>query len=86
MQKSAWLIPLLILTTLNCAAQDSVWVRLRPKYDKAGKVHRFFFGENYRREWADSTYLPVIDLAKVQGGLTPEKLGGGHQTVYISIF
>lgn len=85
MQKSAWLIPLLILTTLNCAAQDSVWVRLRPKYDKAGKVHRFFFGENYRREWADSTYLPVIDLAKVQGGLTPEKLGGGHQTVSLRL-
>jgi hypothetical protein len=85
MLKSALLLSFIISFMLPCMAQDSVWVRLRPKYDKVGGIHRVFFGENYRREWSDSTYLPIIDISTIHGGLKPEKLGGGHQTVSLRL-
>lgn len=66
-------------------AQDSAWVQIRPKYDKVSGLHRFLFGENYRKEWSDSTYLPIIDLSKIEGGLKPIRLGGGHQTVSLRL-
>lgn len=81
MLKRALLFGFIIGFILPCMGQDSVWVRIRPKYNKVNGIHRVFFGNNYRREWADSTYLPVIDLSKIHGGLKPDKLGGGHQTV-----
>jgi hypothetical protein len=59
---------------------DSVMVQVHPSYDKPGKLHRLFFGENYRKEWASPVMLPVIRLSKVEGGLTPLKRGGGMQS------
>jgi hypothetical protein len=60
--------------------EDSVVVRLHPEYDQVGKFHRLMFGENYRKEWAAPTKLPVIKLSTISGGLTPSKIGGGFQT------
>jgi hypothetical protein len=49
-------------------------------FDAVGKWHRFFFGENYRKEWSAVTKLPVIHLSTFRGGLAIVKEGGGNQT------
>jgi hypothetical protein len=59
---------------------DSVVIKLHPEYDQVSKVHRTLFGENYRKEWAASTKLPVIKISSIHGGLRPLKMGGGFQT------
>ena len=67
-------------TAYAAVKADSVVVRVHPAYDKVSGVHRFFFGENYRKEWSAPAKLPVIRISQTEGGLTPEKRGGGHQT------
>ncbi|NOG46820.1 MAG: BamA/TamA family outer membrane protein [Calditrichaeota bacterium] len=46
----------------------------------AGPVFRIFFGDHWRELWTTSIRVPVIDLQKFAGGLTPIKTGGGFQT------
>ena len=65
--------------------QDSVIVKVHAQYDKFGKGHRFFFGENYRKEWGLSVKLPVFRISEMKGGLTPERQGGGMQTTSIRL-
>ena len=60
--------------------QDSIAIKVYPKYDSVSKIHRFFFGENYRKEYAMETKVPVIRLSKIKGGLIPLKRGGGFQS------
>jgi hypothetical protein len=57
---------------------DSAVVKAHPSYDSVTHIHRKLFGENYRKEWAAPTKLPVIRLS--EKGLIPLQLGGGHQT------
>jgi len=59
---------------------DSVVIQAHPSYNKKGRFHRFFFGENYRKEWALPTKVPVIHLSVAHGGLKPLQLGGGMQS------
>jgi hypothetical protein len=59
---------------------DSVSGSVHAAFDKVSKLHRVFFGENYRKEWAAVENLPVIRLSEFKGGLTPLKRGGGNQT------
>ena len=59
---------------------DSVWVQANAGFNQVSKVHRWLFGENYRKEWAAKTFLPVIRLSDAKGGLTPIQRGGGHQS------
>ncbi len=40
----------------------------------------FWMGANYRKEWNTPVTVPVINLSKEAGGLTPIKRGGGKQT------
>ncbi len=40
----------------------------------------FWWGKHYRREWATEVRFPVLNMDTAKGGLTPDKLGGGHQT------
>jgi hypothetical protein len=49
-------------------------------FDGVSKWHRFFFGENYRKEWSATTKLPVIHLSSFRGGLITIREGGGNQT------
>jgi hypothetical protein len=58
----------------------SVMRSIHPKYDLTGKFHRKLFGENYRKEWAVPTRLPLIRISTFQGGLTPLQRGGGMQS------
>jgi len=47
----------------------------------AGKLRRLFAGDLNRQLWGLPVRLPVVDLDKVGGGLTPTELIGGKQTV-----
>ena len=49
----------------------------------AGRVHRFVLGGGYRDLWESEIDLPVLDLAKEGGGLTPTGRFGGLQTAVI---
>jgi hypothetical protein len=59
---------------------DSTVVTLLSSYDSVGKVHRLIFGENYRKEYAYKTKLPIIRLSQVNGGLVATQRGGGNQS------
>ena len=64
---------------------DSVTIRANAAFDEVGKLHRRLFGENYRKEWAAETRVPVIRISEFAGGLTPLKLGGGMQTTSLRL-
>ena len=59
---------------------DSLAGIAHKEFDEVSKLHKIFFGENYRREWSAATELPVIHLSEFQGGLVVVKAGGGKQT------
>ncbi len=58
---------------------DSVLVAPGAQY-AAGSLHQFFFGASYRDLWKTPIRVPVLDLARFAGGLTPVKESGGKQT------
>jgi len=62
------------------AFSDSTIISVHASYDKGNSFHRWLFGENFRKEWAVKVKLPLIDVTKVEGGLSPLKFGGGMET------
>ncbi|MFL5312199.1 MAG: hypothetical protein ACJ79H_17335 [Myxococcales bacterium] len=46
----------------------------------AGWLYRFFFGAHWRDAWTTPIEVPVLDLETFDGGLKPERLGGGLET------
>jgi hypothetical protein len=58
---------------------DSIVIAANPQL-KGNGLKNLFMGKNYRKEWTTPVKVQVLDLAKEQGGLTPEKQGGGKQT------
>jgi hypothetical protein len=64
---------------------DSVIVKVHPSYNNVTGIHRWLFGENYRKEWAADTKLPVFRISELHGGLTPERQGGGFQTTSLRL-
>jgi hypothetical protein len=59
--------------------KDSVTVAANVKM-RGNALKRFLMGRNYRAEWTTPLTVPVLDLAKEQGGLKPKRQGGGKQT------
>lgn len=59
---------------------DSISIKVHPEYDSVGRVHRFLFGENYRKDYAMDTKFPVLRISELKGGLKPTQLGGGNQS------
>lgn len=59
---------------------DSITVAISPVYDSVSAIHRFWFGESYRKLWAAPVKLKVFYLNREKGGLTIEQRGGGLQT------
>lgn len=64
---------------------DSLITQVRPVYDSVSKLHRKLFGENYRKEWAIPTKLPVLRISELHGGLTPLQRGGGMQSISLRL-
>lgn len=58
---------------------ETLTVVPEPSLDR-GTFHRKLFGEGYRELWTAPLALPVFDLDKLGGGLTPVEEGGGMQT------
>lgn len=67
-------------TPYTFASQGAVRVAANPDY-ATGAFGRLFLGEHYRDVWAMPIEVPIIDLERTAGGLTPLKKGGGLQTV-----
>ena len=59
---------------------ESVTVVAGPEYRATG-FRRWFAGSRYRDLWLTPIRVPVLDLTRFAGGLTPLKHGGGSQTV-----
>ncbi|WP_231426127.1 BamA/TamA family outer membrane protein [Pedobacter sp. Leaf250] len=59
---------------------DSIFVKIKPEYDSVGRFHRYVFGENYRKEYAERTKVPVLHVSKMMGGLKATQRGGGNQS------
>lgn len=74
------LFSILLMVNWLAKAQDSVEVKIYPRYDSVGKFHRFLFGENYRKEYALPVKVPVIRISVIKGGLSPTQRGGGNQS------
>ncbi|MDX1529908.1 MAG: BamA/TamA family outer membrane protein [Rhodothermales bacterium] len=60
---------------------DSTRVVVADPERAAGPLKRFFFGSGYRDVWTTPVEVPVLDLGRDFGGLTPVKRGGGFQTI-----
>ena len=60
-----------------------VRVAASQRYDK-GRVHEFIFGGGYRDLWKAQIELPLLDLAKEGGGLSPVGRFGGLQTAVLA--
>jgi len=63
----------------DSASQGQVLQAAGPRY-RAGGLHRFLFGREYRSLWSTPVSLPVLDLRTYAGGLKPVSKGGGQQT------
>ena len=50
-----------------------------PQYAASG-WKEFWWGEHYRREWTTPVPFPFLNISSIDGGLTPLKVGGGHES------
>lgn len=72
--------PVAVPNRVLATGADSVRTTLGKTYP-ASATHRFFFGDLNRHLWDIPLVLPVLDLARVGGGLEPVELTGGKQTI-----
>jgi len=85
-RRSSQVFTFLLATAVPAAqvpaqAIDSATARVRPgAHYAAGSLHRWLFGRDYRDLWTAELEVPVLDLGRVAGGLTPTTAGGGFQT------
>ncbi|HET6463171.1 MAG TPA: hypothetical protein VFH33_05155, partial [Candidatus Krumholzibacteria bacterium] len=52
---------------------------------RAGAVHRFLLGSDYRDLWTTPVTVPVLDMRSFAGGLTPVRRVGGQQTLGLAL-
>src|SRR5205807_2424841 len=76
----------LLLGCLVCAGATAASEPLRtvtmapnPGYG-AGWFHNFFLGEHWRDSWTTQIEVPLLDLDTFDGGLRPDRRGGGTET------
>ncbi|GGK80208.1 hypothetical protein GCM10011405_29980 [Rufibacter glacialis] len=50
------------------------------KHYLRSSFHRFWWGEHYRKVWAEPVQVPFLWISKFQGGVEPLKQGGSFQT------
>lgn len=63
---------------------DSILVAANPKL-RGSLFKHLFLGKNYRKEWTTPIKVQVLNMGKEQGGLIPEKQGGGKQTRSLTV-
>ncbi|RXK85859.1 BamA/TamA family outer membrane protein [Filimonas effusa] len=86
MRLTRFITSLVLLLSLQAAGQqarvvpDSITVAIAPGYDSVTGVHRFLFGESYRKLWAAPVKMKVFYLQQEKGGLKILQRGGGMQT------
>ena len=68
----------LALSAAGALAEETRSVAAGPQY-AAGGFHRFWFGNGYRDLWTTPVEVPVLDLQKTGGGLTPVRVVGQAQ-------
>jgi hypothetical protein len=79
-------VTLLLATVARCTAQsvvtrpDTTVLHQTGAMYAAGPLHRLLFGNLWRDVWTTPLRVPVLDLRRSGGGLTPLKRGGGFQT------
>jgi hypothetical protein len=66
------------------SAQETKVVTVGPEY-AAGGAQRFWLGDGYRELWTTPVRLPVLDLKKEGGGLTPVRQVGQAQSVGLAM-
>src|SRR6266478_3474525 len=62
---------------------------LRPRFGRSRsslqpgikRVHRLLLGAQWREAWSTPIAVPVLDLDTFDGGLTPDREGGGYETL-----
>ena len=65
---------------------DSVLATAGRHYNRHSGVYEALLGRHYRRVWAAPVRAPVLRLATaVPGGLRPGKLGGGYQSISMTL-
>jgi Omp85 superfamily domain len=64
---------------------DSTVSSAHKAFNNVNKLHRTFFGENYRKEWSVETRFPSIHISQIHGGLRPLSQGGGNQTLSLRL-
>jgi hypothetical protein len=65
--------------------EDSTKMIIAGAEYKAGSLKRSLFGEHYRDTWSTPIKVKYLDLNNFAGGLTPVKMGGGHQTTSLQM-
>ncbi|MEW5929792.1 MAG: BamA/TamA family outer membrane protein [Gemmatimonadota bacterium] len=73
-------LALLALPAALQAQRDSAVVVAGPEYS-ASPQWQTLLGEDYRNLWTVPVRVPVLDLRRYAGGLTPVRTGGGNQTL-----
>ncbi len=74
-------------TTVHAGPQpgdETARVAASERY-RAGKLYRLAMGNGYRDLWQAKITLPVLDLKKVGGGLTPRGRFGGLQSAVLAL-
>ncbi|OGX83231.1 hypothetical protein BEN47_17655 [Hymenobacter lapidarius] len=67
-------------------ATDTVLTVAGRQYNDRSKFHHLFWGRHYRKVWAAPVKAPVLHLATaVPGGLKAGKLGGGYQSISMTL-
>jgi len=81
---TAAVLALLTLTSAARAQQTipaTTWdTVIAGAHYRAGWLHRLLLGAHYRDLWATPIEVPVLDLSRFAGGLTPNRCGGRRQT------
>ncbi len=52
---------------------------------RAGGLHQFLFGKDYRRLWIEPIEVEILDMSNEAGGLSPVMAVGGHQTLGLAL-
>ncbi|WP_240336886.1 metallophosphoesterase [Rufibacter psychrotolerans] len=64
---------------------STITVAANPVYAAGGGIKRALLGQHYRSVWKTPVQMPMLDLEREKGGLTPYQKGGGKQTTSLKL-